>query len=72
MIPEIVSARANADGDTQLFISMLITSLIAMCLGLYIESKREKPNIQVIGILAFLSFIGVGMAVYSLLIDDPE
>jgi hypothetical protein len=71
-IPEIVSAKANADADTQLFISMLVTSVLAMCLGLYIESKTDKPNIQVIGGLALLNFVGVGIAVYSMLIDESE
>jgi hypothetical protein len=72
VIPEIVSVKANADEDTQLFIQMLVTSFLAMCLGLYIESKKGKPNIQVIASLALLNFVGVGIAVYNILIDDDN
>lgn len=70
VIPAIVSTYANANTNTQLFISILVTSFLAMCLGLYAESKQEKPNLQAIAGLALLNFIGVGIAVYNMLIDE--
>ena len=70
LIPAIVSSSANANTNTQLFISTLVTSFLAMSLGLYAESKQDKPNLRAIAGLALLNFIGVGIAVYNMLIDE--
>ena len=69
-LPNIINTRVNADVDTIFLISACFTGFVALIITGYLESKREKPNIGMIFGIALLNFIGLGIAIYALLIGN--
>ncbi len=71
-LPNIVNSLVRVNADTVFYISMGITSIITMLIGGYIVSKQKKPNIEIIFISGFLSFIGLGIVTYCILTGDED
>jgi len=72
VVPLVVDQRVNTDEGTTYFISMLLISVAAACLSMWLESKKDKANVQNIALAAILNFIGLGVVVYELLTYNPE
>lgn len=72
VVPLVVDRRVNADESTVYFISMLLISVAAGCLSMWLESKKDKANVQNIAVAAILNFIGLGVVMYELLTYTPK
>ncbi len=72
VVPLVVDRRIHADEDTVYFISMLLISVAAACLSMWLESKKDKASVQNIALAAILNFIGLGVVVYELLTYTPK
>lgn len=69
-MPFVVHNNFRGDEDTLSFISMMIISILAASVAMISESKKEKVSLQYILAMAFLNFVGLGMAIYELLYDN--
>jgi len=72
VVPLVVDRRVDADEATVYFISMLLISVVAGCLSMWLESKKDKANVENIALAAILNFIGLGVVLYELLTYTPK
>ena len=67
-----VAANFRAEEDAIIFISMMLISVAAAALTAIAESRKEKVNLGDIAGAAVLNFIGLGLATYTLLVDQER
>lgn len=71
-LPMIVDHNFVGDRHTLNFIWYAISALIGGAMGLYLESQKEKPYYGNVVLTAMLSFIGIGMATFYMLLPAEE
>ncbi len=66
-IPVFVKIHASGGIDAIILITLSIISFISSGLTMFLESKKDKPNLGNIAAAAVLNAVGLGVAVYMLL-----
>lgn len=64
---KLVSINFPRGGESNLYLALVILSLVSGALGLFIQTKKEKPDLQNVAFATLFNFIGIGICTYALL-----
>ena len=69
---KLVSINFPRGGEANLYLSLAILSLVSGGMGIFIQSKKSKPNMQNVAFSALFNFVGIGICSYALLTGEYE
>ena len=72
LVPWALRRNFEIDGDALSNLSLAIVSFASGGGAMWLESKSEKPSLDIIGLAVVLNFIGLGVVVYELLTREDH
>jgi len=68
----LIRVNFSIGSKANLYFSMAILSWVSGAMALFIQSKKEQPNIENIGLLVLFNFVGIGICSYAILTNQYD
>lgn len=68
----LVNVNFPRGGEVNSYLAMVSLSLVSGGLALFIQSQKEKPNLESVALSVLFNFVGIGISVYVILTNQIE